>query len=109
MLLSEGDINTEKAPAPAPLLLKLGTVLTLLFAPTASLLLPAHGVQRVLRAPPRPMTATMQEESPADAPVESKPVDEALKAKQLEVAAGASDPFRLIRQVVYAVFSVVGV
>ena len=33
MLLSEGDINTEKAPAPAPLLLKLGTVLTLLFAP----------------------------------------------------------------------------
>ena len=84
-------------------------VLTLLFAPTASLLLPAHGVQRVLRAPPRPMTATMQEESPVDAPVESKPVDEALKAKQLEVAAGASDPFRLIRQVVYAVFSVVGV
>ena len=33
MLLSEGDINTEKAPVPAPLLLKLGTVLTLLFAP----------------------------------------------------------------------------
>ena len=33
MLLSEGDINTEKAPVPAPLLLKIGTVLTLLFAP----------------------------------------------------------------------------
>ena len=46
MLLSEGDINTEKAPAPAPLLLKLGTVLTLLFAPLLTgLVYAAHSAQ----------------------------------------------------------------
>lgn len=48
MLLSndEGAINLEKAPAPAPLLLKLGTVLTLLFAPLLTgLVYAAHSVQ----------------------------------------------------------------
>ena len=48
MLLSndEGAINLEKAPAPAPLLLKLGTVLTLLFAPLLTgLVYAAHSAQ----------------------------------------------------------------
>ena len=49
MLLSndEGAINLEKAPAPAPLLLKLGTVLTLLFAPLLTgLVYAAHALPR---------------------------------------------------------------
>ena len=97
-----------------------------LFLPIASsLLLPvASSVPRALtlRLPiastvPRALTlrraiVTMQEQpeggSESDNGAPAAEQDEKLSAKQLEMVAGASDPFRYVRTVLYAVFSVVG-
>ena len=77
----------------------------------ASLLLPtAPTVQRAVTL--RRAVATMQEQpaSGSDADADAPAVEQGQKysTKQLEMVAGASDPFRYVRQILYAIFSVVG-
>ena len=101
------------------------TIALLLLPTVSSLLLPvASTVPRALtlRLPfastvppavtPRTMV-TMQEQPGAgsesdDNEAPAAEPDENLAAKQLEMVAGASDPFRYVRTVLYAVFSIVG-
>ena len=85
------------------------TISLLLLQTVSALLLPAAPtVPRAVTL--RRAMAAMQEKPAGDADDGAPAVEQSQKysEKQLELVAGASDPFRYVRQVLYAVFSVVG-
>eukprot|EP00320_Phaeocystis_rex_P020292 CAMPEP_0119069568 /NCGR_PEP_ID=MMETSP1178-20130426/24312_1 /TAXON_ID=33656 /ORGANISM="unid sp, Strain CCMP2000" /LENGTH=151 /DNA_ID=CAMNT_0007051343 /DNA_START=23 /DNA_END=478 /DNA_ORIENTATION=- len=82
-------------------------LLVLVQSVTALLLPAAPAVPRAL-SPVTLLRVTMVEPTGGpDAPVELEQGAKYSK-QQLEVAAGASDPFRFVRQIIYGIFSVVG-
>ena len=78
----------------------------LLLPAVSSLLLPVTST--VPRAVTLRRAMVAMQEQPADDGAPTAEQDEKLSAKQLEMVAGASDPFRYVRTVLYAVFSIVG-